>query len=110
VGQKKPRPAMKLFLFILLISWGLLIAPALVNADGETRPPTREEKEFHKTVQTTIAQALPANGPTGWDEGNRSGIEELASIGIGEGVLNGGIALKPCVVLRLNEICSLHLV
>src|SRR5690554_7553788 len=84
LSQKTLRSTVKLLLFILLIGWGLLVVPALVNADGESRPATREEKEFYKTVKTTLARALPANGPAGWDEVSRSVVEELVSLGMGE--------------------------
>lgn len=75
------RWTMRLLLFISLIGLGLMALPALVNADGVAeRPATKEEKEFYKTVQTAIAQALPANGPAGWEEVERSPGKELAYV------------------------------
>ena len=68
---------------MLLIGWGLIAMPSLIKADGESRPATKKEKEFYKTVKTTMAQALPANGPTGWDEQDRPVIQELVSVGVG---------------------------
>jgi hypothetical protein len=72
----------RLLLLISLIYLGLMVLPVLVNADGdvEERPATKEEKEFYKTVQATIAQALPANAPAGWEEAERSPIKELSYV------------------------------
>ena len=89
MGQKTLRPTVKLFLFILLMGWRLLIAPTLVGADGQSRPATKQEKEFYKSVKTTLVKALPANAPAGWDEVDRSVINELTSVGIGEGTTKG---------------------
>lgn len=85
MGKRTSGLTIKL-LFVLLIGWGLNVAPILVDADGDSRPATKQEKDFYKSVKTTLAKAVPAVPPTGWDEEIRTVIEELTSIGIGEGI------------------------
>lgn len=109
MSQKTLRSTVKLLLFILLIGWGLLVVPALVNADGESRPATREEKEFYKTVKTTLARALPANGPAGWDEVSRSVVEELVSLGMGEvASAVGGLPLRVDYLVSWQDSEQIH--
>jgi hypothetical protein len=68
-----------------LMTWAILISPAFINADGDSRPATKQEKDFYRQVKTTFSKAIPASGPAGWEEVERSVIEELKRVGIAEG-------------------------
>ncbi len=80
-----------------LMAWAILISPAFINADGESRPATKQEKDFYRQVKTTFFKAIPASGPAGWDEVERSVIEELRRVGIAEGAAVK-IEVQPFVV------------
>lgn len=66
------------------IGWTLLIClfPMLSWADTDTRPATKQEKEFYRQVMTTIEKALPT-APKGWDTLNRSEVKELQRVAAG---------------------------
>ena len=70
----------------LLLMWLALslffILPSPVKADGEARPANEAEKKFYQKVMTTLEQSCPA-GPLGWEEVERTEIEELEYVGVG---------------------------
>lgn len=82
-GFKKP--IIGSIALVMLMAWAIIISPAFINADGESRPATEQEKNFYRQVTTTFSKAIPASGPASWDEVERSVIEELKRVGIAEG-------------------------
>lgn len=75
------KPVKNLKIFLLLALLGLWVP--MVVADGNERPASQGEKNFHNSVIKTLAQAVPS-GPVGWTQTNdTTQIKELERVGVG---------------------------
>ncbi len=64
----------------LLLS--LLALPQAAWPDGESRPATQAEKDFHLRVLNTLAKAVPGAGPSGWELVDQTNIAALERVGV----------------------------
>ena len=72
-------------LFRILFMTALLVSGMVQQGfcDGDSRPATQDEKQFHQTVINTLSQALPPC-PEGWEQTNdTTTIEELGRVSPG---------------------------
>jgi hypothetical protein len=60
---------------IICIALTALLLASTCWADGDTRAATGAETEFMRMVRNTLEKAIPASGPEGWSETERSASE-----------------------------------
>ncbi|HBG17685.1 MAG TPA: hypothetical protein DDW93_12965 [Firmicutes bacterium] len=65
---------------IILFLIAFLTFSSLLQADGELRPATEEEKSFHRRMLSAIITVVPS-GPTNWDTMRQTTYEELEYMG-----------------------------
>ncbi|MFH1137629.1 MAG: hypothetical protein V1816_16290 [Pseudomonadota bacterium] len=75
-------PNRKTFPALAVLVGLTLCIPAAVRADGDSRPATEAEKSFYHKVMTALEKACPP-GPEGWEETDRTGIDNLEYVGAG---------------------------
>lgn len=63
----------------------LVFCSTFALADGETRPASKQEKDFYRHVMKTVEKALP-QAPKGWDTVRQSKFQELKYVAADSGV------------------------
>ena len=67
---------------VVLAGLVLFFSPAAARADGDARPATDAEKNYHQQVMKVFRQALPP-GPEGWEVTQQTSEEELNLVSVG---------------------------
>jgi hypothetical protein len=74
----------------------MLLLVTSAYGDGSGRKPTPAEQAFYRSIQDTLAAALPADVPEGWEITDQSESDELEAVGreTGTGPMAVGYYLK----------------